>query len=305
MILGRNTSLLIICACLLWAIDLLVRYPVTLKLSFELIVLAETFVGLIFTVPYLIKNFRVLKYLSGPEWAIAVFVGGVGMSLAGYLQTACIQKATPGLFSFFQVFQPIFVLYLSHKVLKEKMENIYVSWGIWIILSALLMFSVDLDLMLSSEIVFTDILIALTTMLIWGMSTILAKIFLRRHSPAILVSLRCLFAFLFSITLFSFEDTPFTLGALLSDDFPSRFFFMGGVAGTASMFIYYQGLKSMEVGKVSFVEVSYAAFGIIFSAIYTFEGLTVLQLLGGASYFAFLLLFLSRQYLLGTSKGTN
>lgn len=293
--LERKSSFLILAACLLWATDLLVRYPLSLKMSFVSIVFLESLIGLLFISPWLIRNTSSLKKLSKRDWLITIFIGGVGMSIAGYLQTACIQKATPGLFSFFQIFQPLFVIYMAHIFLREKIDNMYVYWGIWVVLSAILMFSVDLELMLASEIIFSDMLIALSTMLIWGLCTILAKKFLQNHSPLILVSLRWLFAFVFSSVILMAEGESIQTSILLQSDIAARFIFIGVIAGILSMFLYYSGLKNMQAGKVSFIEISYAAFGMIFSAVYTFESLTFFQLLGASSFFAFLILFLSRQ----------
>lgn len=291
----RKSSILILAACLLWAIDLLVRYPITLKMSFVSIVFLESAIGLLFVSPWLLKNIGALKKLKMKDWFIAMFIGGIGMSVAGYLQTACIQKATPGLFSFFQIFQPLFVIYVAHIVLKERVDNMYVYWGIWVILSAILMFSVDLELMFgTSEFVFSDILIALTTMMIWGLCTILAKKFLSSHSALVLVGLRWFFAFIFSSVILLAEGERIPTEILFQGDILMRFVFIGIVAGLFSMFLYYSGLQTMPAGKVSFIEISYAAFGMIFSAIYTFESLTFFQLLGASSFFAFIVLFLSR-----------
>jgi uncharacterized membrane protein len=187
------------------------------------------------------------------------------------------------------------VIYVAHHILKEKVDNMYVYWGIWVVLSALLMFSVDLELMLSSEIMFTDILIALSTMLIWGLCTVFGKMFLKNHSSTMLVSLRWAFAFIFSTVILVMEGETLPMETILETDMLMRFVFMGVVSGIISMAMYYKGLREVEAGKVSFIEISYAAFGMIFSAIYTFEGLTFFQLIGAISFFAFLFLFLSRQ----------
>jgi hypothetical protein len=83
--------------------------------------------------------------------------------------------------------------------LKEKVDNMYVYWGIWVILSAILMFSVDLEIMFrSAEFIPGDILSAFGTMLIWGVCTILSKKFLIKNSALTLVGLRWFFGFLFS-----------------------------------------------------------------------------------------------------------
>ncbi|MFP5384861.1 MAG: DMT family transporter [Bacteriovoracia bacterium] len=293
--LERKSSLLIVAACLLWAMDLLVRYPVSLKMNFISIVFLESLTGLLFVSPWLFKNFKTLMALKKRDWLITLFIGGIGMTVAGYLQTVSIQKATPGLFSFFQIFQPLFVIYMAHLLLKEKVDNMYLYWGIWVILSAVLMFSVDLQLMFASDFILTDMLIALSTMLIWGLCTILGKKFLMRHSALTLVSLRWVFAFIFSGLILLMEDESVPMEIIFQTDIALRFIFMGAIAGILSMSLYYKGLQELPAGKVSFLEISYAAFGMIFSAIYTFESLNFFQILGATSFFAFIILFLSRQ----------
>lgn len=295
MTIERRSSLFILFACLLWAIDLLVRYPISLQMSFVSIVFIESLIGLLFIFPVLFRKRDELKSLTLKEWLIAAFIGGLGMSVAGYLQTACIQKATPGLFSFFQIFQPLFVIYIAHLFLKEKVDNMYVYWGIWVVLSAILIFSVDLEIMFSSEVVFLDMIIALSTMLIWGFCTILAKKFLKNRSALTLVGLRWFFAFIVSSVILSAEKETIPFEILLQNDIGARFLFISVIAGLFSMRLYYSGLKNISAGNVSFIEISYAAFGMIFSAMYTFEGLTFFQLIGAASFFAFIVLFLSRE----------
>lgn len=291
----RKNALFILSAALLWGLDLVVRYPVTLKMNYVSIVFVESLIGLLFISPWLIPNIKLLKRLSTTDWLMAGFIGGIGMTACGYLQTVGIQKATPGLFSFFQIFQPLFVIGAAVVLLKEKVDNMYLYWGIWAILSAILMFSVDLGIMLSSEIIFSDIMIALLTMLIWGMCTILGKKFLSHHSPATLVALRWLFGFVFAAIILAYEGQTVPLNVLAHSDVFPRFIFMGVVAGIGSMYLYYTGLKHIAAGKSSFIELSYSAFGMIFSAIYTFEKLSFFQLIGAISFFAFIVLFISRQ----------
>lgn len=295
--LERRSSLYILVACLLWALDLLVRYPITLKMGYVSIVFIESFIGLFLVTPWLIKNGRKkLSKFSKNDWFLAVFLGGVGMSVAGYLSTACIQKATPGTFAFFQIFQPVFVVVMAHLLLKEKLDNLYLYWGIWVLFSAVLIFSQDLELIFTGQdFILSDILIALSTMLIWGFCTIAAKKLLKNHSPEALVAVRWFFAFIFAVVILVAEGENPAFDILLQWEVGVRFLFIGAIAGIASMYFYYSGLKNLAAGKVSFFELSFPAFGMIFSAIYTFESLTIFQVAGATSFFMFLLFMLSRQ----------
>ncbi len=292
MIIERKSAVFILFACLLWGVDLVVRYPVTLKMGFTTIVFLESLLGLLLLFPWVLRQRREYLAMTWTDWLAAAFIGGVGMTVCGYLQIVCIQKGTPGLFSFFQIFQPLFVIFAAWLFLKERVDNLYYFWGVWVILSALMMFSVDLALMYDSEIVPEDILIALSTMLIWGLCTVLAKRVLSRHSPMVLVSLRWGFAFIFSLGLLVYEGGA-NFEPLAQLEVGMRFFYMIA-GGVASMVLYYSGLKNILASKATLIEISYAAFGMIFSAIYTFEALSLLQILGAGSFFAFMTLLLSK-----------
>src|SRR5690606_34986971 len=151
-----------------------------------------------------------------------------------------------------QICQPLFVVYAAHVFLKEKADGLSYYWGIWVVLSALLMFSQDLELMFSSELgsLPADMMIALVTMLIWGLCTIAGKTLLKRHSPLSLVAMRWLFAFLFSAPFMFFEQENLPVEALLQWDFIWRFIFMGAVSGLLSMYLYYRGLAALPAGRV-------------------------------------------------------
>lgn len=284
-------------ACLIWAMDLIVRYPLSLRMSYVSIVFLESLVGLLFITPWMIKNGTTeLKKFSKQDWLLAVFIGGIGLSVGGYVQTVSIQKATPGTFSFVQIWQPVFVIFAAHKFLKEKIDNLYLYWGIWVVLSAFLMFSSDLELMFATqEFVASDLTIALCCMLIWGSCTIAAKKLLLKHSAFSVVAVRWMFAMIFSTAFFIADGEGINFDIIFQSEIVIRFMFIAAVAGVGSMYFYYRGLQNLEAGKTSFLELSFPALGMIFSAISTFEGLTFFQTLGAISFFAFIFLMLARQ----------
>lgn len=231
-----------------------------------------------------------------------MFVGGIGMTVAGFLFTFCIQRATPGTFSFFQIFQPIFVLFLAHRFLKEKMDHLYFFWGVWVIFSALLMYSQDIELSLIGGDLFSyplETSIAVGVMLIWGLCTVATKKLLTKHSPTSIVAVRWIFAFIFSLVFVIFYQDDQTSWEMIFDiSYSWRFFYISIVAGLISMYFYYTGLKEMEASKVSFIELSYPALGMVFSAIYTFDQLTFLQAIGLISFALFITLMISGRQIL-------
>lgn len=291
MIIQKKSALFILLACFIWALDLVVRYPVTLKLSYVHIIFLESLLGLIVVLPWIVmKSRQEAHQFTKQSFLLFMVIGGVGMTVAGYLSTSSIQEATPGTFSFFQIFQPLLVIYLAHVFLKEKFDNLYVYWGMWVILSSILMFSQDLELMFATEgfATPTQVAVAVSTTLIWGASLVAAKKLLNTHSPMTLVAYRWVFAFLFSLIFLPFQKESIPWDLVFEWEFLWRFIFMSAVAGALAMYFYYEGLKTMVVGKVSFIKLAFPAFGMILSAFYTFDRLSVLQILGAASFFIFI-----------------
>ena len=295
--LERKGASLVIAACFLWGLDLVIRYSLTLRFSYLNIVFIESLLGLIFIMPWMIKNRAQLKSFTTKDWLLSAFIGGVGLTVAGFLVTIGIRSASPGVFSFFQLFQPLFVLYMAYLILKEKVDNLHFYWGMWAVLSAVLMFSQDLEFLFNGNdsIKVSDSVLALTTMLIWGLCTIAGKKLLQTHQPAAVGGVRGIFAFIFSSVFLLLSDAPFLHpGTMTNIDF-LKFGFIGIISGTASMFLYYSGLKKIAASKVAFMELSYPAFGLVLSALYTYESMNFLQILGTASFFCSLLLLLSRK----------
>ena len=293
---NRN-FLFVLFACLLWGIDLFVRYPITLKMGFESIVFFESFIGFLFILPWIISSgHKELRKFKFWDWCLGIFIGGIGLTVAGYLTTLNIHKGTPGTFAFFQIFQPFFVMYAARIFLKESGDKMYFFWGVWIVFSGVMMFSQDLGLLFKTQdMIISDILIALLTMLIWGLCTIAAKLMLHTHSPMSLLAVRWGASCIFSTLILFLSDRNPEFELLLVPEMLMRFLFIGGIAGVMSMYCYYTGLKSLPASKVSFVEISFSAFGMMFSSIYTFEGLTFLQSLGALSFFSFIFLITTRE----------
>lgn len=294
----KKSALFILAACALWSVDLLVRYPLSSRLSFINIVFFESLLGLLCVTPWLIRHGKAeLKRFSVNDWMLSTFIGGFGMTIAGLFSAASIAEASPQAFSFFQIFQPILVAMTAHYYLKEKLDNLYFYWGMWVGCSALLMFSQDIAMLLTNRIPFSAgaMLVAFGTMLIWGLSTVAGKALLKNHSVMCVVATRWLFAFIFSVIFLVSDKNGIDLSPVMNVGLIVRLVFICLISGPASLYLYYSGMKDMDVGKVSFLELSYPALSIMLSALVTYEEVTFFQAMGVASIFAFVLLFMSRR----------
>lgn len=296
-----KSSLLIIAACLLWALDLSARNPLTQEFSFSFIIFIESLLGLLFTLPWLLKQGKgELKTFTPKEWALGFFLGAIGMASAGYLLNASIKVMSTGTFSFFQIFQPLIVIFLASIFLKEKFENAFLGWGIWVIGSALLMFSPDfIDAISSGEISShpSETLVSLGVMSIWAICTIAGKKLLQKHSAFSLVTVRWLFSLMMSALFLVLQPEQIELAKLMDFEVVLRFLFISGIAGILSMTLYYNGLKNLPAWKVSVLELAYPAMGMVFSTFYGFDELTLLQNLGILSFMTFVSLLISKKRL--------
>jgi drug/metabolite transporter (DMT)-like permease len=293
----RKSILLIILACLIWAIDLIVRYPLTQNISYIHLTFIESALGLFLILPYLIKHgIQDFKSFNRKDWILSAFLGGIGMTGAGFLSSVSLLKSSPGVFSMVQMLQPFFVVYAARLFLKEKIDSLYFYWGAWVILSAILMYSQDIELFFNSKLSVdpSGLLIAFLTMLIWGSCTIAAKFILIKHSPMTLITARWGFAFVFSLIFLLFDGNSLKLDYLLNVDSFLRLFFMSGFAGCFSMYIYYSGMRGLPAAKISFLELCYPAFGIMLWAFSMFEHVAFLQAVGIASFFSFIMIIFSQ-----------
>lgn len=279
-----HPAFVIIFACFLWATDIFVRYPVTLKLQSQHIIFWENLVGLLVFLPFLNKSrLKELLDLNKKEVLLLIFLALFGSTIAGYFFNISIQLASPNTFSFLQVFQPLLVVGLASYFLKEKFDQLFVVWGMWIILSALIIQSSEIELgtILND---FTSqpkaILMGLAAMLIWGTCTVVGKSLLENHTPYKIFMWRWIMSTIFTGIMFISSKTQFDYALLVEPEFTFRVLYIGIVCGSLAMWFYYNGLKKLKASTTSFVELAYPVFGMIFASFQTFGEMTFLQILG-------------------------
>ncbi len=294
----QKSILLIIGACFLWGIDLLVRYPLVQKLGFVHLTFLETFLGLIFVIPWKLKVEKKLIHSKLPlrDWAMLIFLGGMGMTVAGFFSDLSLSTSTPAIFSIVQILQPLYVVIASRWILGEKVDSLYFYGGAWVLLSTLMIYSQDFMSYkeLGVDIDPKSLWMAFLAMLIWGSCTFVSKILLKKYTPLTIVYYRLIFAFIFSLVFLITKSSYLIeiIRMLTISDF-LRLFFMSGIAGCLSMVLYYSGVSHLEAGKVSFLELSYPNFGIMLWSFFSFEKASLLRSFGVLFYLSFILLLLT------------
>ena len=278
---------LVLIACVLWASDMLVRYSVTLKVPSHQIIFWENLIGLILIIPFALKGQgRKLFDLNKSDFSLLVFLGLFGSALAGFFFNLSIQKTTPSTFSFLQIFQPLLVVYFASYLLKEKIDQMLIMWGGWVILSACLIHSNEIELGEALNDLQTQgqaIIMGLCSMVIWGLSTVIGKKLLQNHAPVKIFFWRWIFATLGTGIGFIISEKPFDYSLLLDFNFTGRLFYIGGITGALGMWFYYQGLKRLQASTTAFIELAYPALGLIFSGLFIYGYLTPVQTIGSIS----------------------
>tara|TARA_B100001971_G_scaffold91031_1_gene83943 strand:- start:11401 stop:12354 length:954 start_codon:yes stop_codon:yes gene_type:complete len=279
-----HPAFVILFACLLWATDIFVRYPVTLKLESQHIIFWENLFGLVVFLPFLNKSkLKDLLDINLKEFLMLLFLALFGSTIAGYFFNISIQLASPNTFSFLQVFQPLLVVALASYFLKEKFDQLFIVWGMWIILSALIIQSNEIELG-TIFIDFTNhpkaILMGLAAMLIWGICTVIGKKLLEKHTPYKIFMWRWIMSTCFTGMVFITAKKDFDYSLMTEPVFIFRVLYIGIICGSLAMWFYYHGLKRLKASTTSFVELAYPVFGMIFASFQTFGKMTFLQILG-------------------------
>jgi drug/metabolite transporter (DMT)-like permease len=232
-------------AASLWAIDALIRVPLTQTLSPMSIVFWEHVVGLFILLPFCIQSFRVLPILRRKDWVLITLLTLISSIGGTLLFTYALQASfsvgdfiTPLLL---QKLQPLFVILLSSLFLQERVtRKFFIYTALALIGSYLMSFGFTLpayDLSGKTLIV----LFALGASLLWGCGTILSKTLLKRYTAKDLTFIRfglaIPIAFLVSLVI------QLPISSMTQPTELLRFILIALSTGAAGLFVYYKGLK--------------------------------------------------------------
>ena len=275
-------SLAIVFAAFLWSIDALFRQSLY-SLPSMFIVFAEHSLGLLITLPWLIKFWPKIKTLNRRTWIsifwISVFGGLLG-TLAYTTALSYINYINFSVVVLLQKLQPIFAILLARIILKERFKGRFYLWA-------------AVALMGSYFVAFPNIfpqwqdggknvwagLLAVGAAFAWGSSTVMGKYSLRELDSRIVTPLRLgltsilsglyilLFMELDSIPRLSSEQLFFLIAIVLS-------------SGTVALSIYYFGLKKVQASQSTLLEMFWPISAVTIDWVFFDHALTWSQILG-------------------------
>lgn len=283
--------LLILGACLLWAVDTLIRYPlINSGMNAALVVFYE---HLLLTIVLFVISYRSLEQFRKMRLNNLfsfVMIGGVGSALATVSFTQAFQYLNPSLVIILQKFQPVVVILLASIVLKEKIKLEFLLWASVCLFGALLISYEDILKLIESKddmyrVFFhpgapQGYILTMFSVLGWGAATVYGKkLSLEGFSDDIILLGRFSLGLIFltPIVFVSQADVLFTQNI----EIYSKISLMVFVSGLLAMFLYYQGLRRISARMCSLGEMFFPFMGVVINWLFLDAVLTPIQVIGG------------------------
>ena len=274
--------LAIIFAAFLWSLDALLRQSLY-SLPSIFIVFSEHALGLLITLPWLIKFWPKIKTLNRRTWIsifwIAVFGGLLG-TLAYTRALSYINYIHFSVVVLLQKLQPIFAIILARIILKERFKGRFYLWaGVALVGSYFVAFPDILPQWQDGGKNVWAGLLAVGAAFAWGSSTVMGKYSLRELDSRIVTPLRLgLTTLLSGIIILLFMD--FGSFPRLSSE---QLFFLIAIVfstGTVALSIYYYGLKKVEASRSTLLEMFWPISAVTIDWVFFDHALTWSQILG-------------------------
>lgn len=235
----------IMLASSLWAVDALIRTPLTRTIPSASIVFYEHLIGLLILSPLFVRSLPLLRNISSKTW-MHVFLLSLVSSVGGtilFTQALAVSFASGDFITplLLQKFQPVLVIVLAALFLKEKLHKEFLLWvpaaliGSYFISFGLTMPKLQLA---GKELV---VLLSLGAAVSWGTGTIISKLLLFRFSARDATFLRFLAAIPLSLGA-AVVLRQYTPPTALSASEIIRFIAISVTTGAAALLLYYHGL---------------------------------------------------------------
>ena len=279
----------VLLACMLWAIDTLIRYPLLWSgTTAERIVVTEHFFLFLVFLPFVLKNIRRFLGMRLIDLFYFAFIGGIGSALATLVFTKAFFLINPSLVILLQKLQPVVAIILARIILSEPIRKQFVVWAFVCLVGGLLISAEDIfkD---GIEILFKSATFdmkslegygyALIAVAAWGSATVFGKkLSLLGFKESELLAGRFVLGAFFLFPLANIS----MLQVVGSEILLGKIALMACISGLVAMYFYYQGLKRISARLCSLAEMFFPFFAVIVNWFVLGESLTTLQIVGGS-----------------------
>ncbi|MAE57885.1 MAG: EamA family transporter [Halobacteriovorax sp.] len=278
----------IVIACLLWALDTLIRYPLLFSgTNAEMIVFAEHLILTLVFFPALYRSRARLLTINPKHIFYFLIVGGLGSAIATVTFTKAFGIINPSLVILLQKLQPIVAIILSYYVLKESMKPQFFLWALLALVGGFMISFQDLmpafKLIAKNEFSFSIVALkgyALTIISVvgWASATVFGKLLSKKgYGEVDIMSLRFLMGLLCMMPFVLSFNVEFNFGI----DFWSKIILLALFSGALGMYFYYKGLKRIPAHLCTLAELFFPFFAVAVNWIFLGKELSFLQIFGG------------------------
>lgn len=278
----------VLLACLLWALDTLIRYPLLEAgvSTVHLVFIEHAFLLIMMFMLSRVLGFKLWSFRKS-DWPALVVIGGLGSAIGTLTFTQAFSLMNPTLVILLQKLQPLVAVSLSALVLGERISRGFIMYLAACVVGSLLLIGEDLGPLLQQQAWFyqpgieaklAGYALTLVAVVSWGASTVFGKQLSQRgHSTGSIMSGRFALGFLVLLPwlLVSAPDvnrvTPGQLGWIAA---------MVLISGLLGMAFYYRGLKRIASRHSALAEMCFPVAAGLVNWVFLGFALTPLQMVG-------------------------
>jgi len=278
-------------ACLLWAADTLIRYPLLFDgSSAQQIVLFEHLILVTVLIAIFILQRRRLNFISRQTIFPFIVIGVFGSALGTLAFTEAFYLANPTVVILLQKLQPIVAVTLACLLLKEKISSRFFLWLSLALLGSFLLIWPDLQTLLtnfklgnveSQSNALWGYGLALFAVISWGSATVFGKkLSTQGVSSVELMAGRFGFGLL-GMLPFVFM-TPSLIISIEVSVF-QKILILAVISGLVGMYFYYQGLKRIPAHWATLAEMLFPVAAIFINWLFLKVEITQIQMFGAVT----------------------
>ena len=278
-------------ACLLWAADTLIRYPLLFGGSsaqqivfFEHLLLVTVIIGV-----FVVQR-RKLNFLRRQTIVPFIVIGIFGSALGTLAFTQAFYLANPTVVILLQKLQPLVAVTLASRLLKEQISPRFFLWLGLALLGSLLLVWPDLRVLWSSmqegaigsnSNALWGYGLALFAVISWGSATVFGKKLSSQGLDSVdLMAGRFSFGLLGMLPMAIM--TP-TLLATVEVGILQKIALLALISGLIGMYFYYQGLKRIPAHWATLAEMFFPVAAILINWLFLNIAMTQVQLFGAVT----------------------
>jgi len=278
-------------ACLLWAADTLIRYPLLFGgSSAQQIVLFEHLILVTIIIGVFIAKRRSFQFITRQTLFPFIVIGVFGSALGTLAFTEAFYLANPTVVILLQKLQPLVAVTLAYFLLKEKISPRFLVWLTLALFGSLLLIWPDIEV-LFMRVDVGDIAhhhnallgygLALFAVVSWGSATVFGKKLSSEGIDSI-----DLMAGRFSFGLLGMLPFAFLTPTLITSIELSIFqkiLILAVISGLIGMYFYYQGLKRIPAHWATLAEMLFPVAAIFVNWLFLNVEITYIQVLGAVT----------------------